>query len=795
MDHDFEIPELLQKALESSGIKREQIRAFTHSDLDQKGDFRSSWICVDDQWLYIFTQTERVKSQPRLVRLKRRRAKNEQFATEVDLRNFTEEVKLAAKYELTDLSELKCEYFVGSVAVVTDIDGKEQVLLRASKGRGAELNTFCRTVSGMLKPKEAKRKPDQAEFGPGRPGRFGRPGGPGGPGRGTHDARCPKCGRLYPNPAHQVCSNCIDKGTLFKRVLALTPRYKVPLMAMIAIMFISALLSLVTPFMSGRVLIDEVITPGGKYEGMIGQMVLLTVGFSLISYLLRIIYGRINSAVTAEIIYDLKSMIFSAMQRLSLSFYNKRQTGSLMNRVNSDALDLQHFFHDGLPYFIVNTVQIIGVTALLLWMNWRLTLLVFIPIPLILLITYKILPNLWKLHSRRFRANASLNSVVNDSLTGIRVVKAFGKEDSEVDRFNDRNARVFDVQMSIGRLSSTVFPVMGYVMSLGQLVIWGVGGWDVITGKMTLGTLITFTSYLGMLYQPIRQMTHIVDWWSSCMNSAQRIFEIIDSTEHLPYPEKPVRIKTIKGHVTARDVEFSYEEGVPILQDINFEVQPGEMIGLVGHSGAGKSTMINLISRLYDVDAGAILIDGVNIKDIAKEDLNRQVGMVLQETFLFHGTIMDNIAYAKPEASPAEIIRAAKIANAHDFIMKLPDGYETVIGRKGQDLSGGERQRIAIARAVLLDPRILILDEATANIDTETEQLIQAALEKLVEGRTTFAIAHRLSTLRKADRLFVFEKGRIVEVGHHDELLEKQGVYEKLFTTQRKALELTVVGG
>ncbi|NLM70093.1 MAG: ABC transporter ATP-binding protein [Firmicutes bacterium] len=792
MDHDIEIPVFVEKAMEKSGIKRDKIRSIVHSDLDHLGDFRASWICVDDQWLYIFSQTQRSGPQPKLKRIRRKRASQKQLVTEIDLRNFTEEVELTAKYELSSLAELKCEYFVGSIAVIAKIGDEEQVLVRGSKGRGAELNTFCRSVSAMLKPK----KESKFGFGPGfgGPG-FGGPGfGPGRPGHGK-EARCPTCGRLYPDPFRRVCPNCIDKGTLFKRVLSLTPRYKKPLIAMIVIMFISSLMGLVTPFMSGRVLIDEVLTPGGRYEGKIGQMVLLTVGISLLSQILRIIYGRINSGVTAEIIYDLKRMIFSAMQRLSLSFYNKRQTGSLMNRVNSDAMDLQFFFHDGLPYFIVNSVQIIGVLVMLLWMNWRLTLLVFIPIPVILLIIYKILPNLWKLHSRRFRTNAALNSVVNDSLTGIRVVKAFGKEDQEIDRFNDRNARVFDVQMSIGRLSSTVFPTMGFIMGLGQLIIWGVGGWDVITGRMSFGTLISFTGYLGMLYQPIRQMTQIVDWWSSCMNSAQRIFEIIDSSEHLTYPEKPVRLKKIKGHVVARDVEFGYEEGIPVLQEINFEVQPGEMIGLVGHSGAGKSTMINLIARLYDVTNGMIAIDGVNIKDIAKEDLNRQIGMVLQETFLFHGSIMDNIAYAKPDASPAEIIRAAKIANAHDFIMKLPDGYETVIGRKGLDLSGGERQRLAIARAVLLDPRILILDEATANIDTETEQLIQAALEKLVEGRTTFAIAHRLSTLRKADRLFVFDKGRIVEVGSHDELLEKKGVYEKLFTTQRKALELTAVGG
>jgi len=772
MDHHPEIPGYVEQALAQAGIDRKQVRAAAHTDLDRQGSFRAAWLCVDDHALYIFAQTKRGKEPRRVVPFIKKRDKGQFFAG-IDDRNFSGEMELIEHYDLEMLKSLRCEYFVGSIAVIATIGEDTRILCRASKAKGADLNAFCRLVTNLI-----EKSGHQAEDG-----------------RQRREERCPKCGRLYPDPSRPICPNCIDKRTLFKRVLALTPKYKKPIAAMVTIMLISALMSLAPPFMSGRVFIDEVLTAGGRYEGKIGEAILITVGISLVSLGLSIIYGRINSAVTAEIIYDLKKMIFSAMQRLSLSFYNKRQTGSLMNRVNNDALDLQYFFHDGVPYFIVNSVQIVGVTCLLLYMNWRLTLFVFVPIPLILFITYKVLPHLWKLHSRRWRTNAALNSVVNDSLTGIRVVKAFGKEDREVERFSSHNQQVFNVQMSIGRLSSTVFPAMGFIMGLGQLIIWGVGGWDVIAGRMTLGTLVTFTGYLGMLYNPIQQMTNIVDWWSSCMNSAQRIFEIIDSSEHLPYPEKPVRMPRIKGEVIAQDVEFSYEEGRPVLQEINFHVEPGEMIGLVGPSGAGKSTMINLIARLYDVDSGAIMIDGVNIKDIAKEDLNRQIGMVLQDTFLFRGSILENIAYAKPEATMEEIIRAAKIANAHDFIMKLPDGYETVIGRKGHDLSGGERQRLAIARAVLLDPRILILDEATANIDTETEQLIQEALEQLVQGRTTFAIAHRLSTLRRANRLFVFENGRIVEVGTHDELMERKGVYEKLFTTQRKAFEHVAVGG
>lgn len=302
---------------------------------------------------------------------------------------------------------------------------------------------------------------------------------------------------------------------------------------------------------------------------------------------------------------------------------------------------------------------------------------------------------------------------------------------------------------------------------------------------------MTFTGYLGMLYGPLDFMTRIVEWWSSSMNSAQRIFEIIDSTEVLwtPDQEKLVELPELKGEIEAKNITFGYEAGKPVLEDISFKVSPGEMIGIVGRSGSGKSTLINLISRLYDPDQGTLSIDGEDIRYLSQDKLRQQIGMVLQDTFLFRGTVFENIAYAKPDASPEEVMEAARIANAHEFISELPDGYETVLGVRDIDLSGGERQRLAIARAVLHNPQILILDEATAAIDIETELLVQEALERLVEGRTTFAIAHRLSTLRKADRLLVLDRGRLVEEGHHAELFEQKGVYHKLLTTQRKGLE------
>jgi ATP-binding cassette subfamily B protein len=461
-----------------------------------------------------------------------------------------------------------------------------------------------------------------------------------------------------------------------------------------------------------------------------------------------------------------------------------------MNNVNGDAMHLQYFFHDGVPYFIVNLITMIGIFIVMLGLDWRLAFLAMFPIPIIVYVLKKLFPKLWVLFSRMFRRGGTLNSIINDSITGSKVVKAFGKEGAEVSRFSNSNEGVYQVNVDLGNVLNTAFPLIGFFMGCSGLIVWGIGSWLVVKGELSFGTLITFTGYVGMLLGPLQFMTQITNWWSDCMSSASRIFEIMDTVPEVEEKLDAIRMTEMKGNVSLKGVTFSYEQNSTVLQDISFEVKAGEMIGIVGHSGAGKSTLTNIITRLYDVKEGSITIDGVNVKDINMRDLHSQIGIVLQDTFLFMGTISENIGYARQDATLEDIINAAKVANAHEFITKLPDGYDTIIGSRGQNLSGGEKQRIAIARAILLNPKILILDEATASLDTETERLIQEALERLVKGRTTFAIAHRLSTLRNADRLIVIERGKLEEIGTHEELVKKKGIYYNLLQKQREALKL-----
>ena len=723
--------------LREKGFLKNRIELCVKADLDYQGNYSDSWVAATKKDLILLDSK--------------------------DIHSFT----------LVKIEELKVENLVSTGILIAKIDGIERTLSRFSNTWVKKFSGFAKLVTRL---KEGEKLSDTEIAGD------------------NIAAHCPRCGRRFPDPQRQICPKCLDKGSLFLRVLSYLPRYRNRIALIFLFILSSSLMKLCVPFLGGRILFDQVLTEGGRYYGQIISIILLMVGTQVLSMLLDITYGRINAKVTAQVFFDLKTDIFTAMQRLSLSFFNKKQTGGLMTRVNWDALQLQYFFIDGVPYLLANSLTIIGVGTIMMLMNWKLALFAFIPAPVIVLLSKRLFPRLWSLFSRLFRKRGILTSLVNDTLTGFRVVKAFGKEDQEVERFIPVNQGLYAASLDARRLSVTVFPFLLFIMQLGGLIVWAFGGWRVVSGSLTFGTLMTFVGYLALLYGPLQFMTMLVEWWTRCMNAAQRIFEILDSKPEVRESPKSVRLPEMEGRLSLRDVTFSYEPNKPVLHSINLEVASGEMIGLVGHTGAGKSTLINLITRLYDVEEGEIRIDGVNIKDVSISDLRSQIGIVLQDTYLFTGTIAENIAYANPDAGLSKIIKAAKAANAHDFIVKQSDGYDTLLGKKGVDLSGGERQRIAIARALLRDPRILIFDEATSSVDTRTEQKIQQAIGRMIRGRTTIAIAHRLSTLRRADRLVVLEKGKVLEAGTHTELMGKKGSYHKMVNKEREALKIIGVG-
>ena len=671
-------------------------------------------------------------------------------------------------YPLESFQDFAAETMVNSGAVTARHGGADFTICRYSTAMGRKTGRFIK-IANQLAQHEPIDEEDRK--------------------CGEQEEYCPKCGRKYRDDV-KICPYCVDRGKVFKRLLSYAGRYKKYIFLVLLFILFSTALQIIWPYLAGSVFFDEVLNKEGRYYGLVLGLAGIMLGVRLVSVGARIVSGRINTVFANEVVYNLKTEVFESMQRLSIKFFTDKQTGALMTRVNQDAEEVQWFFLDGIPYIIGNLLSVAGITAFMASISPLLTLLVLIPVPFILLFFHKFLPKFHKMFWRQHRYRSRMNARMNDSFSGVRVVKTFGKEDEEGRSFALASRRFSTANAAIGIKSNTVFPVVGLVMWMGSLAIYIVGGIFLIQGKMEFGQITTLVGYLSMIYGPLEWMTHMVQNWASAMNSANRIFEIVDSESQVKEDAHPVKIEAFQGAVTLEHVYFGYEPNRPVLKDINLTVRPGEVIGVVGRSGAGKSTLINLITRLYDVDAGCIRMDGVDIRRLSLKWLRDQIGIVLQDTFLFMGTVTDNIAYSKPAASMDEVIRAAKMANAHDFIMRLPDAYDTKIGTGGQGLSGGERQRISLARAILKDPKLLILDEATSAIDTQTESQIQKALEQLSKGRTTFNIAHRLSTLRNADRLIVIDDGRIAECGTHQEIYALEGVYYKLYQIQKEALKM-----
>lgn len=770
------LPTSFYHAVKSYGIGEKDILFSAIADFDRDYRFADSCIALTKDRLIVAVYPHRQNSEYRFGgysswQLNRQR---EEEALQAEL-------PAVCLYPLETVTKLEVLRQISTGILIATIDGTERYLCQFSNTRMDTFLKLCKLLDKLHKKEEFTKEDLDVSGG---------------------KECCPQCGMIYPDQERKVCPKCMDRKSILLRILSYFKPYKTCLAVMILCYLGTALLNLVWPYLSGALLYDQILArnesflqllglPAGKFLTALTVLVITMILTKIMIQGLGILQGVLTARVAPQVVATLKSQVFDSMGRLSISFFTKRQTGSLMTRVSNDAEEISSFFIDGLPYFFINAATLLATTVIMFVLNPLLALSGIILMPFLVWISIRMTPHLYHYYGKRHRAGRRLNGQMNENFTGARVVKAFGQEEQELHRFAKNNKRVQDSELDLARYDNKFFALYCSVEDTISFLVWAIGGAMMIGGaNMELGLLITFSGYVGQLKGPLEFMSRIIRWYTNCMNSAQRLFEIIDAVPEVREAVEPVRPERFRGEIELKNVTFSYEAHKPILKDVSFHVKAGEVFGIVGRSGSGKSTLVNLISRLYDPQEGEVLVDGINVKQYGFRELRKNVAMVSQETYIFMGTVAENIAYARPEASREEIIRAAISANAHDFICKMPEGYDTILGSSGRSLSGGEKQRISIARAILADPRILILDEATSAVDTETELAIQHALEQLEKGRTVLSIAHRLSTLRNATHLIVLDEGRITESGTHEELMALKGTYYKLNELQTKALAM-----
>ena len=756
-DHAFSAE--LCDCLKAGGLDTDGLLYCAEGDMDNDAAYCAAWLSFDSRGLYIaFGQADVGKAEGR-----------RRLTTKYTLRSLE-------AYPAQEITSLKVELYVSTGRLVAETPAGQISLLRFSMSKRAEMDAFAKVYntyreSGVVElPPEPERK------------------------KGV----CRQCGAPCP-PNKDLCRKHSRRSATALRLFRFFGGYVPQITVIFLVMLLAAAAAIFVPQISTRALFDNVLAnadgkPLQESLKALGVLVASIFGVRLLNTLLTVLREFISGSVMPRVIYDIKVKIFDAMQRLSVSFYSSKQTGTLMDRVMRDANNIYWFFVDGVPTILLDTLTVLGILTMMFFMSVKLTLAVLLALPVMIAALVLGDRMFRRLHHRVWASYARANSMLSDSINGQRVIKAFATEDAEFERYEGLSGNIMRTELKQMLAESTLFPLMEVLVMLLSTLMLGFGSVMVARGEITTGTLLSFTVYLSMLRDPFDFLSWVSNWWARCADSAQRVFEICDAKPEITEKPDAVSFDDLQGEIELRALEFEYEPAQPVIKKLDLHVQAGQMLGIVGKTGAGKTTIANLIARLYDAKGGGVYIDGINVKDLKLTELRRNIGLVSQDIYLFSGSIADNIRYARPDAGMDEVLAAAKAAAAHDFIMKLPDAYETRVGAGGQKLSGGERQRISIARTIIQNPKILILDEATAAMDTETERRIQQSLLQLKTGRTTIAIAHRLSTLRDADQLAVIDDGQVVECGTCVELLRQRGEFYRQYKIQSEALRTIGIG-